>query len=64
MNGSPKILNQIISNQRSTNDKTGIGYKAETSNPSTSKLFEETGKGQTNVKNTNMHMDSMKQEGN
>ena len=44
MNGSSKILNQIISNQRSTNDKTGIGYKAETSNPSTSKLFEETGK--------------------
>ena len=28
MNGSSKILNQIISNQRSTNDKTGIGYKA------------------------------------
>ena len=44
MNGSSKILNQIISNQRSTNDKTRIGYKAETSNPSTSNFFEETGK--------------------
>ena len=44
MNGSSKILNQIISNQRSTNDKTGIGYKAETYNPSTSNFFEETRK--------------------
>ena len=36
MNSSSKILNQIISCQRSTNDKTGIGYKIETTNESTS----------------------------
>ena len=29
MNGSSKILEQIISNQRPANDKTRIGYKYE-----------------------------------
>ena len=36
MNSSSKILNQIISCQRSTNDKTRIGYKIETTHVSTS----------------------------
>ena len=36
MNSSSKILNQIISCQRSTNEKTGIGYETETTNASTS----------------------------
>ena len=36
MNSSSKILNQIISCQRSTDDKIGIGYKTETTHASTS----------------------------
>ena len=36
MNSSSKILNHIISCQISTNDKTGIGYKTETTHASTS----------------------------
>ena len=36
MNSSSKILNQIISSQISTNDKTRIGYKTYTTHESTS----------------------------
>ena len=36
MNSSSKILNQIISCQRSTNEMTGIGYETETTNANTS----------------------------
>ena len=61
MNGSSKILEQIISNQRSTNDKTGIGYKSEITKASTSTSTEKTG---TNVKNTSNKMESVKQKEN
>ena len=40
MNGSSNILEQIISNQRPTNEKTRIGYKSEVTNASTSTSFE------------------------
>ena len=44
MNGSSKILEHIISNQKLANDKTRIGYKSEVTNASTKKEG-------TNVKN-------------
>ena len=43
MNDCSKILKQIISNQRPTNDKSGIGYKSEVTNASTSTSFEKEG---------------------
>ena len=64
MNDSSNILKHIISNQRPTNYKTGIGYKSEVTNASTTTRFEKVGTGHTNVKNTSKHMESVKQEGN
>ena len=64
MDDSSGILKQIISNQRPTNDKTGIGYKSESTNASTSTIFEKVGTGHTNVKNTSKQMESVKHEGN
>ena len=49
MNSSSKILEHIISNQRPTNDKTGIGYKYQITKQSTSTSTEKPG---TDVKNT------------
>ena len=63
-NDSSKILTHIISNQRSTNDKNGIGYKYEVTNASTSTSFEKVGTRHTNVKNTSKQVKSVKQEGN
>ncbi len=42
MNHSSQVLDQIISSQRSTHDKTGIGYKSEDTNASSSSSFEKT----------------------
>ena len=60
-NDSSKILKHIISNERPTNDKTGIGYKYEVTNASTSTSTKKTG---TYVKNTNNQMESVKQREN
>jgi hypothetical protein len=43
MDDISNILKQIISDQRPTNDKTGIGYKSEVTNASTSTSFEKVG---------------------
>ena len=56
MNGSSNILEQIISNQRSTNEKTGIGYRSEATKASTSTSTEKAG---TDVKNTRNQMESV-----
>jgi hypothetical protein len=64
MDDISNILKQIISDQRPTNDKTGIGYKSEVTNASTSTSFEKAGTGHTNVKNTSKQMESVKKEGN
>ena len=61
MNGSSNILEQIISTQKTTNDKTGIGYKYEVTNASTSMSTEKVG---TYVKNTSNQMESVKQQEN
>ena len=79
INSSSKILNQIISCQRYTNDKTGIGYEKETTNESTSTKNTRIGyksnttnasasttlaKTGTGKKNTSMQIGSAKQERN
>ena len=61
MNDISKILKQIISNQRPTNDKAGIGYKFEVTNASTSTSTEKVG---TDVKNISNQMESVKQKKN
>jgi hypothetical protein len=40
MNHSSQVLNQIICSQRSTYDKTGIGYKSEVTNTRSSSSLE------------------------
>jgi hypothetical protein len=64
MDDKSRILKQIISNQRPTNDKTGFGYKSEATNASTSTSFEKEGTRHINVKNTSKQMESVKHEGN
>ena len=55
MNHSSQVLDQIICSQRSTYDKTGIGYKYEITNRISSSSFEKAGTKHTNEKNTYKH---------
>ena len=60
-NITSNILEQIISNKKPANDKTGIGYKSETTKESTSTITEKTG---TDLKKSSNHMESVKQREN
>jgi hypothetical protein len=64
MNHSSQVLDQIICSQRTTYDKTGIGYKSEVTNTSSSSSFEKEGTKHTNEKNTYKQKGSEKQEDN
>ena len=55
MNHSSQVLDQIVCSQRSTYDKTGIGYKSKVTNTSSSLSFEKVGTKHTNEKNTYKH---------
>ena len=50
MNHSSQILNQIIESHRSTNDKSGIGYKAVVTNACSSSGVEKAGTKRNNEK--------------
>jgi hypothetical protein len=52
MNYSSQVLDQIICSQRSTYDKTGIGYKSEITNKISSSSFEKAYTKHTNERNT------------
>jgi hypothetical protein len=64
MNHSSQVLNQIICSQRSTYDKTGIGYKSEVTNTRSSSSLEKVGTKHTNEKNTYNQKGSEKKEDN
>jgi hypothetical protein len=64
MNHSSQVLDQIICSQRSTYDKTGIGYMSEVTNTSCSSSLEKEGAKHTNEKNTYKQKGSEKQEDN
>jgi hypothetical protein len=64
MNHSSQVLDQIICSQRSTYDKTGIGYKSEVTNTSSSSSFEKAGTKHTNEKNIYKQKGSEKKEDN
>jgi hypothetical protein len=64
MNHSSQVLNQIIYSQRSTYDKTVIGYKSEVTNTSSSSSLEKSSTKHTNEKNTYKQKGSEKQEDN
>jgi hypothetical protein len=64
MNHSSQVLDQIIYSQRSTYDKTRIGYKSKVTNTSSSSIFEKVGTKHTNEKNTYKQKGSENQEDN
>ena len=64
MNHSSQVLDQIICSQRPTYDKTGIGYKSEVTNASSSSSFEKTSTEYTNEKNIYKQMGSKRKENN
>jgi len=64
MNHSSQVLNQIICSQRSTYDKTGIGYKSKVTNTRSSSSLEKAGTKHTNEKNTYKQKGLEKQEDN
>jgi hypothetical protein len=64
MNHSSQVLDQIISSQRSTYDKTGIGYKSTVTNGCSSSSVEKAGTEDNHEKITNKKMESERQEEN
>jgi hypothetical protein len=64
MNHSSQVLDQIISSQRSTYDKTGIGYKSTVTNGCSSSSVEKAGTEDNHEKITSKKMESERQEEN
>jgi hypothetical protein len=64
MNQSSQVLDQIISSQRSTYDKTGIGYKSTITNGCCSSSVEKAGTEDNHEKITSKKMESERQEEN
>jgi hypothetical protein len=64
MNQSSQVLDQIISSQRSTYDKTGIGYKSAITNGCSSSSVEKEGIEDNHEKITSKKMESERQEEN
>jgi hypothetical protein len=58
MNHSSQVLDQISSSQRSTYDKTGIGYKSTTTNGCSSSSVEKAGAEDNHEKITSKKMES------